>query len=65
MIISFLLNSDSKYIYIFPLMINVVLRISHKKYYWAYFDYKDLFLRWVIMGHNSIIWGTYGLFFPN
>jgi hypothetical protein len=49
MVISFLSNGDSKYIYVFPFMINVVLRIPHKEYYWAYFDYKDLFLRWVII----------------
>jgi hypothetical protein len=45
MIILFLPNGDSKYIYVFPFMINVILRISHKEYYWVYYDYKDLFLR--------------------
>jgi hypothetical protein len=30
-IILFLRNGDSKYIYIFSLMINVTLRISHKE----------------------------------
>jgi hypothetical protein len=30
MIISFLPNSDSKYVYAFPLMTNVVLRVSYK-----------------------------------
>jgi hypothetical protein len=42
MIILFLPNDDSKYIYMFPLMINVALRISHKKCYWTYFDCKDM-----------------------
>jgi hypothetical protein len=40
----FLANSDSKNSYVFPLMINVVLRISHKECYWVKSDYKDLFL---------------------
>jgi hypothetical protein len=44
MIILFLPNSDSKNSYVFPLMINVVLRISHKECYWVKSDYKDLFL---------------------
>jgi hypothetical protein len=45
MTISFLPNSDSKSIYVFLLMSNVILRISHKEYYWAYYDYKEMFLR--------------------
>jgi hypothetical protein len=49
MIILFLPNSDSKYSYVFPLMINVVLRISHKVCYWAYSNCEDLFLRWTII----------------
>jgi hypothetical protein len=49
MICLFLPNGDSKYIYVLPLMINVILRISHKEYYWAYSDYKDMFLRWTII----------------
>jgi hypothetical protein len=49
MIIPFLSNGDSKYIYVFPLMINVVLRISYKECYWAYSDYNGLFLRWSII----------------
>jgi hypothetical protein len=49
MIILFLPNGDSKYIYVFPLLTNVVLRISHEECYWAYSDYKDLFLRCTII----------------
>jgi hypothetical protein len=49
MIILFLPNSDLKYSYVFPLMTNVVLTISHKKCYWAYSSYKDLLLRWAII----------------
>jgi hypothetical protein len=44
MIISFLPNGDSKYIYMFPLLINVALIISHKKCYWTYSNCKDVFL---------------------
>jgi hypothetical protein len=43
MIISFLSNNDLKYIYVFPFMTNVVLRVSHKECYWAYSDCMDLF----------------------
>jgi hypothetical protein len=49
MIISFLPNGDLKYSYVFPLMTNVILRISHKECYWAYSSYKDLLLRWTIV----------------
>jgi hypothetical protein len=49
LIISFLPNDDSKYSFAFPLMTNVVLRVSHKECYWAYSNYKDLFLRWAII----------------
>jgi hypothetical protein len=48
-IISFLPNGDSKYSYVFPLMTNVILIISHKGHYWAYSNYEDLFLRWTII----------------
>jgi hypothetical protein len=34
------------------LQLNVVLRISHKVYYWAHSNYRDFFPQ---MGHNSII----------